>query len=876
MVQRYLLICALAFGVSAFCATAADAWGGGEVGYQQGTTDYATYSAEVQAAQPQMTIQFVGQDEQLHTASAQVTIGKSVRLAYVPIAASWMISLGADTAYHHFGYSGQYSLTPVLIASTNKMVLPLPGNGSNGYFLTFSDDIAKDTAPVFGLRGQIVGYNVQYDSTRAFLAYQDSEGISQKAVVYSQVFSRNKRFGVFWLSWKNYVRVDFKTGEIRVFLQRYGTWHDGIYASRASAITNDGRYVFMNDGTSVVDVQSTCGLVINPDMYNGTIDQSYMQCPERQLDPSAVTGYDAWHQMSYLAPNERSFSYWLAPYPYTTGGTQEPRKVTVVIDSKHEGVDYLALGDSYSSGEGDIEKNAHGANFYLPLTDISNDTCHVSSRSYPFLLRDYWGIDEANMKSVACSGAQVVFDYYRPLNGYLGQNDRLKGRQDIPVAQQNAIDKFIPGRVPQLEFVKKYQPAVVTLTGGGNDVGFADILMYCAYGSGNVETWYKLLAEGFYGLATCSFAQSDSEAQQIVNRAIASQYQYTVRLVQSIKQASPNTQIYVIGYPSFISEGAGVCGNSLELDSQERAAIYYYLRSLNAQLSKAANDENVSFIDIEDSLKGGRLCEGSKYVTGTKDVLLSGGAAQNNMFHPNAEGHKMIAAAIESAIANGSAMDVTVPERPAFVSANMYQGTVINTPVVQGTATSQGPLPLSVEPGQFAPNTNVAVALHSDTINLGTIKTLPNGSIASTLLHGALPVGFHMLTLEGVGVDGQALLLYQFLTIDKGSAEVADGAAGNNTQAATVDHATKAPTAQTTERTVPTASPVVDLASPVATGLSATVKNNNEPTGLAQAAPSGFTLVDNRILFGLFAWLFIITTWPLIRRIHAKAKSKRQ
>lgn len=40
-----------------------------------------------------------------------------------------------------------------------------------------------------------------------------------------------------------------------------------------------------------------------------------------------------------------------------------------------------------------------------------------------------------------------------------------------------------PGIVAQIEFVKKYKPKVVTLTGGGNDVGFADVLGYCASGA---------------------------------------------------------------------------------------------------------------------------------------------------------------------------------------------------------------------------------------------------------------------------------------------------------------------------------------------------------------------------------------------------------
>ena len=758
------------------------------------------------------------------------------------------------------------------------MVLPLPPVGPDGYFIKHSDDITENLVPVLGLRGQLMRYNINDSDLPYFLQYQDGSGETRKVAVFDQVFSRNKRFGVYWLDWSNFVRVDFKTGEIRAFLQRHGTWYDGIYRNRASGVTNDGRYVFMNDGMSVVDVQSSCGLVINPALYNGRIDMDYTQCPERQFDPTQATGYEALHSQFYLAPNERSFSYMLSSYPYTSN-YQTPRNVTVSINNTHAGIDYLALGDSYRSGEGCIEKNAQGTNFYLPLTDLDDDTCHVSSRSYPFLLRDYWGIDEANMKSVACSGAQVVQDYYRPLTGYNGQNNRLLGKQDIPLLQQNAIQQFIPGRAPQLEFVKKYQPGVVTLTGGGNDVGFADVLKYCAFGSPLDKNagFLKIISEGLYGISTCSFAQKGSDAQKILNTSIAEQYQYTTKLIKSIKQASPDTQIYIIGYPSFISEGAAVCGNSLELDSQERAMFQYYLRSLNQQLAQAASDENVSFVDIEDSLKGGRLCEGSEYVTGTTDILLSGGAAINNMFHPNAKGHQMIAAAIESALANGEVPDASILELPSSVAADKYEGTVINTPLVGGTVASEGELSLNVEPGQFAPNANVTAKLHSDVVTLGTITTQANGAIAATLRHGALPVGYHMLTLDGQGADGQPLLLYQFVTVDKseqvasGSAPSVEPAASQSGDVALVSPVSSQSPVQTSlglaEDTTATA-PLVGGAASIAAASGAPLTASSQSATPLNSMPQWLMF-----LFGLCAGLVIMAAWPLIRRVRGKAKS---
>ena len=63
-------------------------------------------------------------------------------------------------------------------------------------------------------------------------------------------------------------------------------------------------------------------------------------------------------------------------------------------------LDYLAMGDSYSSGEGDIENGF--SEFYIKNTGSPKD-CHLSSRSYPYILAKRQNIK--GVQSVACSGA---------------------------------------------------------------------------------------------------------------------------------------------------------------------------------------------------------------------------------------------------------------------------------------------------------------------------------------------------------------------------------------------------------------------------------------------------------------------------------------
>src|SRR3989442_6247799 len=103
-----------------------------------------------------------------------------------------------------------------------------------------------------------------------------------------------------------------------------------------------------------------------------------------------------------------------------------------------------ALGDSYSSGEGNPP--------FDPGTSDLLDTCHRSPQAWPRLL----GVDA--QLHLACSGATT---------------DALFQGQ-MPVAPDNV------GQVQRLQELGAAAPIdVATVTIGGNNIGFADILGQC-------------------------------------------------------------------------------------------------------------------------------------------------------------------------------------------------------------------------------------------------------------------------------------------------------------------------------------------------------------------------------------------------------------
>src|SRR5207248_1389468 len=113
---------------------------------------------------------------------------------------------------------------------------------------------------------------------------------------------------------------------------------------------------------------------------------------------------------------------------------------------------HSALGDSYSSGEGasSFDPGTGSPSDTLGPPDLSPNHCHRSSTAWAY------GVDAAkgfNTRLDACSGA-LIEDFY----GYNPDNT---------------------DEVPQLDNVSSVTTRLVTLTVGGNNMGFGDVLTSC-------------------------------------------------------------------------------------------------------------------------------------------------------------------------------------------------------------------------------------------------------------------------------------------------------------------------------------------------------------------------------------------------------------
>ncbi|MEE1761104.1 MULTISPECIES: SGNH/GDSL hydrolase family protein [unclassified Streptomyces] len=218
---------------------------------------------------------------------------------------------------------------------------------------------------------------------------------------------------------------------------------------------------------------------------------------------------------------------------------------------------YVALGDSYSSGV--------GAGSYLS----SSGDCKRSTKAYPYL----WAAANApsTFDFTACSGARTG-DVLASQLGPLGPSTGL-----------------------------------VSVSVGGNDAGFADVMTTCVL-------------------------QSDSACVSRINTAKA-YVDSTLpgqldKVYSAISAKAPAAHVVVLGYPRFYQLG-GTCAG---LSQTKRSAINNAADYLNTAIAKRAADHGFTFGDVRSAFTGHELCSGSAWLHSLN--LLNIGES----YHPKAAG----------------------------------------------------------------------------------------------------------------------------------------------------------------------------------------------------------------------------------------------
>jgi lysophospholipase L1-like esterase len=594
-----------------------------------------------------------------------------------------------------------------------------------------------------------------------------------------------------------FLLVDTQTEQLSLFSNYRHTYGQGSDARITFVTSDDGKYVATFDYNiqpKIYTLPESC--VVKSMSYEEIVTQAptYQSCPDdggrllsvlnQQFGSSVArskvaTGFNYKNDILYFSREEWSQDLELTTYslPLQADNYQPS-----------EDLKYLALGDSYSSGEGDTLLNpATNQKYYRDYTDneenasqqIPREKCHISTRSYPYLLAQGMGLTISNptqWNSVACSGAQVWDVVGKGSGYYTGQNERLKSYDEASL-KAVALNEFIPGRDKQVEFVKRYKPKAITLTMGGNDVGFADKINMCATPITTELTCRAALPEGRSALAT----------------QIRSQYDKLKSLYEELYSSSGSAaKIYILGYPKFINGSSGAsCGLNIgALNQDERKMIDESVGYMNDVIEKAARAAGVKYVDIENSLESHRLCDGEeKYVTGITNIFGWNGNERQESFHPNAKGNHAMAMAVWSeqnmnsvslldydicpSSDQNACPDVSATKEsitiPSYFESSEPEGRTTYSKISPSDATKGTPMNITTGLYSLAPLSSARLTLHSDPVDLGSYEVNSEGNLkVAVRVPTTIPAGYHTLLLNGETYSGEEIEYEQIILV-KGS-----------------------------------------------------------------------------------------------------------
>lgn len=231
-----------------------------------------------------------------------------------------------------------------------------------------------------------------------------------------------------------------------------------------------------------------------------------------------------------------------------------------VAPSSAQAVTYVALGDSYSSGL--------GTRSYLD----DGTECRRSAQSYPALVAAArgWSLDLR-----ACSGATIP---------------------DVRATQLGALSAATQK---------------VTISVGGNDAGFADVLTECA-----LPAW----------ASDCDAAidQAQATISGTLPSALASLY-------AQVDTRAPSADVVVVGYPRvFMGED---CNALTWFSPEEQTRLNATADRLNSLLSARASAAGFRFANPTSAFTGHAVCDDPEWLNGLSNPV-------DESYHPNVLGHR--------------------------------------------------------------------------------------------------------------------------------------------------------------------------------------------------------------------------------------------
>lgn len=271
---------------------------------------------------------------------------------------------------------------------------------------------------------------------------------------------------------------------------------------------------------------------------------------------------------------------------------------------------YVALGDSYAAGG--------GAGSYLS----DGTDCHRSLKGYPGLIASAGGY-ALNLQ--ACSGATI---------------------NDVATKQLGPLATAAPNKV--------------TITVGGNDVGFASTMSTCL--GSDTEACLARVASGEAAIA-------DPDPTTGLPARLRN-------LFTDVKSVSPTTAtIVATAYPQLLSARRPDCSLVTNFTLAEVTALNTAASDLAALIRREAEAVGIRYAEVQGNFTGHEVCTSSPWIHNVRPF------SQFESFHPNSTGYASGYKPVVSAVlgASTTATTATSVTTGSKTSSDTSRGTVKST-----------------------------------------------------------------------------------------------------------------------------------------------------------------------------------------------------
>lgn len=275
---------------------------------------------------------------------------------------------------------------------------------------------------------------------------------------------------------------------------------------------------------------------------------------------------------------------------------------------------YVAMGDSYASGEG-AENYLEGTDYdhrdewhRESWEDDKHNRCHRSGNAYAETIGRQNQFDGGH-QFVACSGAR---------------------RDDLNQPNSSNDDEN-----PQMDALSE-DTSFVTVSIGGNDLGFADVVRDCVE---NGENGYDLLGK-------CQAKHNERIAGRLktLKDELIGQY-------RDIREKAPNARVVIVGYPELFVENPRD-KYAKRLSAEDQVWMNEKAGELNQMLREVARDSGAEFIDPTDAFRGHGIGSDDPWINSLTFKGPGASLVNPGSFHPNAAGHQALADLVQQQMEN--------------------------------------------------------------------------------------------------------------------------------------------------------------------------------------------------------------------------------